>query len=113
MTITKFYYSTEEEARIAAKNNLDCYCLNMKSTMEDEKVKEKITDSDKEAINSKCDEIIKWLEANQLAEVDKFQEKQKEVEGICDPIITKLQEDGGSEAAVEVGICLLEPSFDM
>ena len=96
-----------EDARIAAKNNLDCYCLNMKFTMEDEKLKEKITDSDKEAINSKCDEIIKWLDANQLAEVDKLQEKQKEVEGICNPIITKLHQDGGGKDKVGIQISVM------
>merc|ERR1719510_2700305 len=59
----------------------------MKSTLEDEKLKDKIGDSDKEAISKKCDETIKWLDANQLAEVDEFQDKQKEVEGVCNPII--------------------------
>merc|ERR1712107_726470 len=33
---------------------------------------------------------IKWLDENQLAEVDEFQAKQKEVEAVCNPIITKL-----------------------
>merc|ERR1711974_92173 len=61
---------------------------------------EKISDSDKEAINSKCDEIIKWLDANQLAEVDEFQDKQKEVEGICNPIITKLYQAAGGAPGV-------------
>merc|ERR550539_1601971 len=46
-------------------------------------------------ITDKCDEAIKWLDANQLAEVDEFQDKQKEVEGICNPIITKLYQDAG------------------
>jgi len=85
----------KQKERISAKNNLESYCFNMKSTIDDEKLKEKISDSDKEAINSKCDEIIKWLDANQLAEVDEFQDKQKEVEGICNPIITKLYQDAG------------------
>merc|ERR1719458_295777 len=85
----------KQKERISAKNNLESYCFNMKSTIDDDKLKEKISDSDREAINSKCDEIIKWLDANQLAEVDEFQDKQKEVEGICNPIITKLYQDAG------------------
>merc|ERR1719150_2168145 len=47
------------------------------------------------ATNDKCDEAIKWLDANQLAEVEGFNEKQKEVEGVCNPIITKLYADAG------------------
>merc|ERR1712012_715981 len=57
---------------------------------DDEKMKEKISDDDRKAINDKGDEAIKWLDANQLAEVEEFNEKQKEVEAVCNPIITKL-----------------------
>merc|ERR1712079_356127 len=72
----------KQKERISAKNNLESYCFNMKSTLDDEKLKDKIGESDRETITKKCDEIIKWLDANQLAEVEEFQDKQKEVEGI-------------------------------
>merc|ERR1712038_366819 len=85
----------KQKERISAKNNLESYCFNMKSTIDDDKLKDKISEDDMKTINSKCDEIIKWLDANQLAEVDEFQDKQKEVEGICNPIITKLYQDAG------------------
>merc|ERR1711983_204286 len=91
-------YKAEDEKqkdRISAKNNLESYCFNMKATIEDEKLKDKIGESDKEAITKKCDETIKWLDANQLAEVEEFQDKQKEVEGVCNPIITKLYQQAG------------------
>merc|ERR1712058_222662 len=85
----------KQKERIAAKNGLESYCFNMKTTIEDEKVKDKISDDDRKAINDKCDEAIKWLDANQLAEVEEFNDKQKEVEGVCNPIITKLYQAGG------------------
>merc|ERR1712004_769494 len=66
--------------RISAKNGLESYCFNMKSTFDD----------DRETINDKCDETIKWLDANQTAEQDEYADKQKEIEGVCNPIITKL-----------------------
>merc|ERR1712013_497060 len=80
----------KQKERISAKNGLESYCFNMKTTIEDEKVKDKISDDDRKAINDKCDEAIKWLDANQLAEVEEFNEKQKEVEAVCNPITTKL-----------------------
>merc|ERR1712019_274435 len=85
----------KQKERIAAKNGLESYCFNMKTTIEDEKVKDKISNDDRKAINDKCDEAIKWLDANQLAEVEEFNDKQKEVEGVCNPIITKLYQAGG------------------
>merc|ERR1711930_792 len=80
----------KQKDRISAKNGLESYCFNMKTTIEDEKMKDKISDDDRKAINDKCDEAIKWLDANQLAEVEEFNDKQKEVEAVCNPIITKL-----------------------
>jgi len=86
----------KQKERIAAKNGLESYCFNMKSTLNDEKLKEKISEDEKQAISSKCDEAVKWLDSNQLAEVDEFQDKQKEVEAVCNPIITKLYQQGGA-----------------
>ncbi|XP_046982792.1 heat shock 70 kDa protein cognate 4 isoform X1 [Schistocerca americana] len=91
-------YRAEDEkqkATIAAKNGLESYCFNMKSTVEDEKLKDKISDSDKQTILDKCNEVIRWLDANQLAEKEEFEEKQKELEQICNPIITKLYQGAG------------------
>merc|ERR1712115_553505 len=85
----------KQKDRISAKNGLESYCFNMKTTLDDEKVKDKISEDDRKAISDKCDEAIKWLDANQLAEVEEFNEKQKEVEGVCNPIITKLYQQGG------------------
>merc|ERR1712107_892722 len=43
---------------------------------------------EKKTIITKCDEALKWLESNQLGEVDDFQDKQKELEAVCNPIIS-------------------------
>ena len=86
----------KQKERIAAKNGLESYCFNMKSTMDDENLKAKISEEEKKTINSKCDEALKWLESNQLGEVDEFQDKQKELEAVCNPIISKLYQQGGA-----------------
>jgi len=85
----------KQKERISAKNGLESYCFNMKTTIEDEKVKDKISEDDMKKINDKCDEAIKWLDSNQLAEVEEFNDKQKEVEAVCNPIITKLYQGAG------------------
>merc|ERR1711973_805186 len=84
-----------QKERIAAKNGLESYCFNMKATIDDEKVKDKISEADKKAINDKCDEAIKWLDGNQLGEKEEFVDKQKEVEAVCSPIVTKLYQGAG------------------
>ncbi|XP_042861690.1 heat shock 70 kDa protein cognate 4-like [Penaeus japonicus] len=91
-------YRSEDEQqreRITSKNNLESYCFNMKSTVEDDKFKDKIPDSDRETIISKCNETIQWLDSNQLAEKDEYEHRQKELEKVCNPIITKMYAAAG------------------
>jgi len=85
----------QQKERISAKNALESYCFNMKSTVEDDKMKDKISESEKSQILDKCNETVKWLDANQLAEKEEYEHKQKEVEAICNPIITKLYQGAG------------------
>jgi len=95
----------KQKERIAAKNSLESYCFNMKSTIEDEKLKDKIGEAERKTIMDKCNEVIAWLDANQTAEEDEYKDKQKEVEGICNPIITKLyQAAGGAPGGMPGGM---------
>merc|ERR1712243_540903 len=97
----------KQKERISAKNGLESYCFNMETTLDDEKVKDKISEDDMKKITDKCDEAIKWLDANELAEVDEFNDKQKEVESVCNPIITKLYQDqdaGGAGGGMPGGM---------
>lgn len=91
-------YRNEDEKQketISAKNALESYCFNMKATMEDDKLKDKISDSDKTLIMDKCNDTIKWLDANQLADKEEYEHRQKELESVCNPIITKLYQSAG------------------
>jgi len=61
-------------------------------------LKDKISAEDRKAIEDACDETIKWLDSNQTAEKEEFEHKQKEVEKVCSPIITKLYGAAGAGA---------------
>lgn len=54
------------KAKIDSRNQLETYCYNMKSTVED-KAKDKISDDDKETITAAVKEALEWLEENQDA----------------------------------------------
>jgi L1 cell adhesion molecule like protein len=100
-------YRDEDEKqreRVSAKNALESYCFNMKQTIEDDKVKDKIPESDRQTVLDKCSEAIKWLDANQLADKEEFEHKLKEIEGICKPIITKLYAAGGAPGGMPGGM---------
>lgn len=93
-------YKSEDDAqrkKIDARNSLEQYAYSMKNTMRDDKVASKISSEDKSKIEKAVDEAMEWLDSNQLAEVDELEDKQKEIEGICSPIISKMyQSEGGA-----------------
>ncbi|XP_046411389.1 heat shock 70 kDa protein cognate 4-like [Neodiprion fabricii] len=86
----------KQKDRISAKNNLESYCFNMKSTIEDQKIVEKISQPERKLISDKCTEVIKWMDANLTAEKEEFEAKLKEVEKVCGPIVTKLYQASGA-----------------
>jgi len=91
-------YKADDETqreRVSAKNSLESYAFNMKQTLDDENVKGKIDEAERKKTTEKCDETIKWLEANQAAEKEEFEHHQKELEAICNPIIKKMYEGAG------------------
>jgi len=85
-------YAKEDKAhidRVAAKNGLEGYCYSMKSSVEGE-LKGKLEENDKKQILSIVEETITWIDDNSAAEVEELEAKKKEVEAVCNPIITKM-----------------------
>uniref|UniRef100_A0A8C5SAT4 Heat shock protein family A (Hsp70) member 2 n=1 Tax=Laticauda laticaudata TaxID=8630 RepID=A0A8C5SAT4_LATLA len=95
-------YKVEDEAnreRVVSKNALESYAYNIKQTVEDDKLKGKISEQDKQRVLEKCQEVINWLDRNQMAEKEEFEHKQKELEKLCNPIIAKLYQGAGAAGA--------------
>uniref|UniRef100_A0A0G4F3G9 Heat shock protein 70 n=1 Tax=Chromera velia CCMP2878 TaxID=1169474 RepID=A0A0G4F3G9_9ALVE len=90
---------SQNKARVEAKNGLENYCYSMRNTMNEEKIKEKIEASDKETIEKAVDEALQWLDRNQLAEKEEFEAKQKELEGVCNPVMMKVYQAAGAGGA--------------
>uniref|UniRef100_A0A4W5PFZ1 Heat shock protein family A (Hsp70) member 1B n=1 Tax=Hucho hucho TaxID=62062 RepID=A0A4W5PFZ1_9TELE len=92
-------YKAEDDAqreKMAAKNSLESYAFNMKSSVEDDNMKGKISEEDKKKVVDTCDQAISWLENNQLADKEEYEHQLKELEKkVCQPIITKLYQQGG------------------
>lgn len=89
--------------RVEARNKLETYVFNMKSTIDDkDKLADKIDSDERETIEGALKDAMEWLDENQDADKDDLDEKMKEVEGVCNPIIKKVYEQsGGSSAADE------------
>mmetsp|Transcript_3853 Transcript_3853/g.3644 ORF Transcript_3853/g.3644 Transcript_3853/m.3644 type:complete len:652 (+) Transcript_3853:26-1981(+) len=92
-------YKMEDEAikqKIEAKNGLEGYVYNLRNTINDDKVKDKISESEKNAVETKIEEIQRWIERNPEAEGSEFESKQKELESISNPIMMKIYQQNGA-----------------
>ncbi len=93
-------YKAEDEElklKVESKNSLENYAYNMRNTIRDDKIAGKLDPSDKKKIEDAVDATISWLDGNQLAEKEEFEDKLKELESTCNPIIAKMyQGEGGA-----------------
>merc|ERR1719243_334036 len=94
----------KQKERISAKNGLENYCFTMRNTLNEEKLKEKFEAGDKEKIEEAVQSALDWLDKNQLAEKDEFEAKQKEVEGVVNPIMMKVYQAAGGGGMPEGGM---------
>jgi len=81
-------------AKIDAKNQLESYIYQVKSTVED-KAKDKIEADDKKKLLDSIKEAQEWIDDNTDATADEFNDKRKEVEDVAGPIMAKLYKDAG------------------
>nr|PNR58011.1 hypothetical protein PHYPA_005006 [Physcomitrium patens] len=95
-------YKSEDEdhkKKIEAKNSLENYAYNMRNTIRDDKIAANLDAADKKKIEDAVEAAIQWLDHNQLAESDEFEDKMKELESVCNPIIARMYQGGAGGAA--------------
>merc|ERR1712080_810024 len=80
--------------KVEAKNGLESYAYNLRNTLNDEKFKDKIDSGDKDTLETKIKEITSWVDANDNADIEEFEEKKEELEAISNPIMMKLYGSG-------------------
>ena len=94
----------KNKSEIYAKNCLENYCFTLRNTLDEETLKEKFEGDDKEKIEEAMQEALDWLDKNQLAEKDEFEAKQKELDGVVNPIMMKVYQAAGGGGTPEGGM---------
>uniref|UniRef100_A0A7S2BPZ1 Uncharacterized protein n=1 Tax=Florenciella parvula TaxID=236787 RepID=A0A7S2BPZ1_9STRA len=96
----------EEDAknreRVEARNNLETYLYGLRSAVDDT-LKDKLEAEDAEAINTAVKDALEWLDSNQDADKDTYDEKRKEVEQVAAPIMTKVNQAAGGPGGGDDG----------
>ncbi|KAI5639984.1 hsp70 protein domain-containing protein [Phthorimaea operculella] len=92
-------YKEEDEKqrqRVAARNQLEGYIFSVKQALDD--AGDKLSESDKETARRECDDALKWLDNNTLADQEEYEHKLKDLQRICSPVMTKMHGGAGGNA---------------
>merc|ERR1719253_1146229 len=100
-------YAEEDKAakeRIDAKNQLESYCYQMKNTISEDKFKSAVSEDEAKQIEDKVNETMQWLETAEHAEKEEFESMEKDLQAVCNPIITKMYQAAGGEGEMPGGM---------
>jgi len=75
--------------RVEAKNKLEGYVYNIKSSVLTEDKMKKALGDDLATVEKTVEETIKWSDENQTVDTQDYEDKQKEVEAVLMPLIQK------------------------
>merc|ERR1712027_183602 len=87
--------------KVEAKNGLESFAFGLKSQLNDEeKLAGKLSEEDQSTVEEALDDVLDWLQTNDDAEKEDFDEKKAELEEIVNPILQEFyQQYGGAEGA--------------
>ncbi|XP_045165401.2 heat shock protein 70 B2-like [Mercenaria mercenaria] len=94
-------YREEDEKlrqKVDARNKLESYVFSVKQAAS-EANNDKLSSEDKETVNATCEECVKWLDNNTMAEKEEFDHKLEELQKKLSPIMVKLH--GGAQQKQE------------
>ncbi|KAK2585328.1 hypothetical protein KPH14_010009 [Odynerus spinipes] len=91
----------EQREKVAARNQLESYMFSVKQAVEESG--SKLTEMDKNRVESLCDDTLRWLDNNTLAETEEYKHKLEELQRQCSPIMTKIHQGGAGGPQQECG----------
>lgn len=83
---------SKQRERIEQRNALDGYMFSVKQSLNDDNLKDKWSSEDKELIQTKLNDVQEWYDANGEASKEDYEQKQKELEQIFTPLMTKMSQ---------------------
>jgi len=83
------------KAKLAAKNEFEGYCYQLKDTLNMAKLKDSFTNPEKRAIEDLCEEGLAWMADNADASSDDIANKKKDLMGKFNPIMVRVYEEAG------------------
>ncbi|CAD5216078.1 unnamed protein product [Bursaphelenchus okinawaensis] len=92
-----------QRERIEARNRLEAYLFQVKQSLDE--YGDRLSPDDKKMAKDTCDRILNWVESNQTAEKEEYEDQLKEAQTTCTKILSKLhqQPQGASSCGQQSG----------
>jgi len=84
-----------EKDRIESRNGLESYAYSVQNSLKEDKLKSVCSEDDVKNVETKVDEVLKWMEDNLSASKEEFEKQKKSLEDLYNPIITKAYQQSG------------------
>lgn len=83
---------------IEAKNGLESYVYTTKNSLiNDPNTSSKLSDTEKQSVTDTIKEVTEWIDKNQMATKEEYEEKRKEFEQIVMPIVQRMYQNSSSD----------------
>ncbi|KAJ8705361.1 hypothetical protein PYW07_011190 [Mythimna separata] len=97
-------YKDEDEKqrqRVAARNQLEAYVFSVKQALDE--AADKLSEQDASGARSACDDALRWLDNNTLAERAEYEHRLQELQRVCAPVMTKLHQAAAARRRTRCG----------
>ncbi len=100
------YRDEDEKMRkvVDKRNQLESYLYQVKGSVDDEKLKDKISEEDKSAINEIVTEVLSKMETNVTAGMESLEGWEKQVQNVVNPIMSKLYKETEGAGKMPAGM---------
>lgn len=90
-----------QRGRVEARNRLEAYVFSVRQALDD--AKDKLSSQDHDEARKVCEEALRWLDNNSLAEKEEFEDKLRKVQKCCSPLMSKIHGQGQATSGPSSG----------
>jgi len=89
--------------KIEAKNGLESYLVNVRHSLNDDKLSDKFQGNEKLDLTAKVSEAQTWLDSHPEAEASEYERQQKQIEDAFNPVMARIYQAGGGQPGAPGG----------
>ncbi|CAD6198010.1 unnamed protein product [Caenorhabditis auriculariae] len=90
-----------QRERVQSRNSLEAYAFQVKQALDEHG--RRLPAEDVSRVRDACEETLRWLDANSLAEREEIEARDKELRGVCQSLMTQLHQQSSQQSQGSCG----------